>query len=432
MGNRLKRFLIMVLVFLSVSICAHLCRGDDTRKEQLTLSDCIQLALENHPKLAIYRAKTSQKERDFHIAKVSGLPIADLDVSYSRLSYVPQAKQRFIGNSNNDYQAEVNVKQPLFTGGRISAGKKASKFSLDASRKDYEVTELEVIYGVKNAYYKLLFAEQVLSIQKELSQHIKSFLEAATELYERRKFPRQETILRLQVQMHESEQEVIIAQKEKDIAKKLLLNTMGLGSDEAITSAEVDEADLTPAESLEINDNPELLRSALEIEKAKELVKKAKSGYFPTVDLIYSHGYEWGNWPPEKDTWTAGVMVNLPLWDWGDTKASVEKAKAYYNETKSAQDLIFREISFEMEAARLKYESAQQRLQIARVGQDKAKKSLDIFESRYKDGTVTSLELLDAQQSYHRARIRYAQSLLELHLAKAEMEKVAGKEYELK
>src|SRR3989339_1451232 len=84
----------------------------------LSLNDCIELAVQNNPKLAVYKSKIKQKEDSYAIAKTNSWAEIGLNASYNRLSYTPQMKQRFIGNSLDDYQARFGLKQPLYTGGK--------------------------------------------------------------------------------------------------------------------------------------------------------------------------------------------------------------------------------------------------------------------------------------------------------------------------
>ena len=425
----IKKLYKITSAFLLILTITYFVYGTEIPKGEISIDDCIRLAIENHPELAAYRSKIKQKEKDFYISKVVALPTADINASYSRLSYISPQKQRFIGQSNDDYLAGLNLKQLLFTGGRISAEKRVSEISLNISKEDYKVKEDEVVFRVKTAYHKLLFAKQSISVQKELLHFMRSFLETATQLNKQRKLPREETLLRIQSQTLESEQGVIVAQKEESIANKILLNAMGFDSAETIKIMEMDDTAMPFIKKLGVQENPEILRSMMEIEMSKELIKKSKSGYFPSIDLGYSYGYEWGNWPPEKDSWFAGIFLKYPLWDWKSAKYNTEKAKDYQDEAKSIKELIAKRISFEMEAAMLKYESARDRIQLDMSAQEKAKRSLEMFESRYRDASVTSIEMLDAQQSYLKARTRYIQSILELRLAHAEIEKLSGRIY---
>ena len=140
-----------------------------------------------------------------------------------------------------------------------------------------------------------------------------------------------------------------------------------------------------------------------------------------------------GDWPQGGDTdWIAGVAVDFNIWDWGKTRADVKQAKAYKEEIQSYENLLRQQIDLELESARLKYESASKRFEIAKTSYDQAKRSLDLFESRYRDALVTSVELLDAQRAFALAQVRYFLSMLDMRLAKAEIEKIAGKGYDVK
>jgi outer membrane protein TolC len=45
---------------------------------------------------------------------------------------------------------------------------------------------------------------------------------------------------------------------------------------------------------------------------------------------------------------------------------------------------------------------------------------------------ATTVELLDAQKAFSQALVNYAASILDMRLAKAEIEKIAGKGYDAK
>ena len=96
------------LSFLLFLISVFSVYGTELTKSEMTLGDCVRLAVENHPELAAYRSKIKQKEKDFYLSKIAALPAADLNASYSRLSYISPQKQRFIGQSYDDYLAGFN------------------------------------------------------------------------------------------------------------------------------------------------------------------------------------------------------------------------------------------------------------------------------------------------------------------------------------
>jgi outer membrane protein len=401
----------------------------------LSLDDCISQALKTHPKIAIYGYKTDQKKEKLHAVTAENLPQVDAVASYDRLSYVSQAKQRYLGGTNNDYQADIVVTQPLYTGGKITSQKSSARYAIDAAEQGYLAAREDVIFGVKSAYYKLIFARDILQSKEVLLKYTQSSYDTALDLNKRTKTPREEVLLRLEVQLNEARQELIVAQESLKIEQKSLLNAMGLDSNGSIDVKDLkEEFFLSDGASVDVANNYEILKVSKEVKEAGELVKIAKSGFYPQLNARYSYGYEWGRWSQgEGDSdWIAGVAVDFNIWDWGKTRADVKQAKAYKEEVQSYENLLRQQIDLELESARLKYESALKRFEIAKTSFDQAKRSLDLFDSRYRDALVTSVELLDAQRAFALAQVRYLSSILDMRLAKAEIEKIAGKGYDAK
>lgn len=425
---------IFVFTFLVVYITSAFAGDSAVDQKIYSLDDCISQALKNHPKVNIYIYKTDQKKEKLRSVTAEYLPQVDAVASYDRLSYVPQVKQRYLGGSNNDYQADVVLIQPLFTGGRITSEKRSARYGVDAAEQGYLAAREDVIYGVKAAYYKLIFARDIMRSKEDLLEYAELSYDTAVDLNKRTKVPREETLLRLEVQVNEVRQELIIAEDSLKIARKALLNAMGLNSSGTIEVWDLKDDYSIPDEMpVDVTNNYEILKLSKEVKEADEQIRIAKSGFYPQLNARYSYGYEWGDWSQEGDTdWIAGVVVDFNIWDWGKTRADVKQAKAYKDELQSYENLLSQQIGLELESARLKYESASKRFEIANTSFEQAKRSLDLFESRYRDALVTSIELLDAQKAFSQAQVNYALSMLDMRLAKAEIEKIAGKGYDIK
>jgi len=401
----LKNKVILLFLFACIFICFRYSRAEEMLvTKTLTLNDCLHIALEHNPRLAVYKSK------------------------------VRQMKQRFLGESLDDYQTKLWFKQSVYTGGRISAVQEESFHSLNAANKMYKETENEVIFSVKTAYYRMVFAADAVDIKKDLHERMQSFLLTAQELNRRTMLPREETLLHIKAQLSNARQEYITAEKNKVIAQKLLVFAMGIdeGGGVDITGLQTiqekpDEYAAVPATVPQFDSNPALLRLDEEIKRAESLARVIKSMRYPQVSMLVSYGYEWSRLPPEQDDWTAGISLDMPLWDWHKSKMRTEQAYAYIDEIKNSRSLIKKQLSYELASAYLNYKSGIERIEIADEGLKFAQGSLELFEKRYKDATATSAELLDAEQSYLQARLNYSQAILDMRLAKAEMERITGK-----
>ncbi len=426
MNNKLPFYFLALGVLL---ICVHdlYAQKIDNKVKKLSLNECIETALENHPKLQIYSNKTLQKKSKLKAYKVENLPRADFLGSYDRLSFVAQSKERFLKGSGNDFQADIVLSMPLYTGGRIASMKRSGKFALEAAQKEYLSAREEIIFFVKASYYKMIFARDMHKSKQELLKYSELAYKTAYDLYKRKKVPREETVLRLEVALNEVMQELIDAKQNLETAKKSLLNSMGLDTGDSIVIEELeDDFGMTAAGSRNLSGNYDILSLASKIKEADSLVRASVSAFYPQLAARFSYGYEWPGLSKGDDIWTAGVTLDFNIWDWGKNRAEVSYARAYLAELKSYKDMISKDIELEYETARLKFESAYKRFGIAKQSLLKAKRSLDLFERRYRDSLVTSLELLDAQKAFSQAQVSYAQSLLDTRTALAQMKRITG------
>jgi outer membrane protein len=225
-----------VLLLLLSSACVNqvFAKVSGIDQKIYSLDDCISQALKTHPKISIYGRKADQKKERLRSVTAEYLPQVDAVASYDRLSYVSQAKQRYLGGTNNDYQADIVVTQPLYTGGKITSQKSSARYAIDAAEQGYLAAREDVIFGVKSAYYKFIFARDILGSKEALLKYTQASYDIALDLNKRTKTPREEVLLRLEVQLNEARQELIAAQESLKIEQKALLNAMGLDSNGSI------------------------------------------------------------------------------------------------------------------------------------------------------------------------------------------------------
>jgi len=393
----------------------------------LSLDDCISLALKKHPQLAVYERKLSQKKEILRAFTAERLPRIDAVASYDRLSYVAQAKRRFLGDSNDDYRAGFVLSQPLFTGGRMTAQRDSARYAVEAAEQGYRAARDEVVFRVKSAYYRLLYALDILWSREELLKYAEASYATALELGKRTRIPREETLLRMGVQLSDFGQKLIVAQDDLTIARRDILNEMGLVSSTMIEiRGMTDGCSLDETAPASIANNPEVLRISGEISGAREAVRLARGALYPQVRACYSHMNEWARLPGGGSDWFAGVAVDFNVWAWGKTLAEVGQARAYQDELIAQRDQLVRQVGLNMTVARLKHESACRRIGMARTSLEHAKRSLEIYRSRYSNALVTSLELLDAQEAFSQAQANYALAVLEMRLTGAEIRRLAG------
>jgi len=163
---------------------------------------------------------------------------------------------------------------------------------------------------------------------------------------------------------------------------------------------------------------PDVAASQRQLLAAQARVGVAQAAWFPDVQLTAAGGYASSDlsnlfkWSARA--WGIGALLSVPLFDGGRRNAGIDAAKAdmdgalaLYRE----QVLVaFRDVEDELSDLRLLGERAQAET----TAVTSASRATALSGSRYRNGLISQLELLDAQRSELRnrreaARVRAAQ-----------------------
>ncbi|HYF18442.1 MAG TPA: efflux transporter outer membrane subunit, partial [Ramlibacter sp.] len=141
---------------------------------------------------------------------------------------------------------------------------------------------------------------------------------------------------------------------------------------------------------------------------AQKRVGVAQAAWFPGVTLTGNGGFaspELGDlfkWSARA--WTVGALLSLPVFDGGRRDAAVQQAQAQLDAQLAVYRgqvlTAFREVEDQLAALRLLDEQAQAQGRAV----DAARRASTISETRYRNGLVSQLELLDARRSELRNR----------------------------
>ena len=180
-----------------------------------------------------------------------------------------------------------------------------------------------------------------------------------------------------------------------------------------------------------------LLESRPDVRKAEEQVIAAtanigvaKASLFPSIMLTTSFGREsitLGNLVKSAaNIWTAGVNLNLPIFDAGRLLARLDQASAQQKQALISYEgsirTAFREVNDALITVR---KSAEQEIAL-QTSEASAKKALQISENRYESGYSAYLEVLDSQRIHNDAALAVIQSRQNRLIATVDLFKALG------
>jgi multidrug efflux system outer membrane protein len=158
---------------------------------------------------------------------------------------------------------------------------------------------------------------------------------------------------------------------------------------------------------------PDVSAAMSSLKAAQARVGVAQTAWLPNLSLTASGGYA----SPEVSdlfkwsarTWGVGALLSLPLFDGGRREAGVQSARADFDAALASyreQVLVaFKDVEDELSS--LRWLDEQSRAQARAL--EAAQRASALSGSRYRNGLVSQLELLDAQREELRLRRQVVQ-----------------------
>ncbi|MFQ6092523.1 MAG: TolC family protein [bacterium] len=449
---RMPFFILIVLSMLFFSAnCGHSQETGIDFSKPLTVEDCLRIAMRNAPSMRTAEYALKAAEANVLGAWANMVPSLSTSVLGYRTTYGPQdisivdpttgrvilqttSTERF-----SNYSSRISYGMSIFDK-RNWSNLSRQQANEQASRLDVRVTEQDLIYRVKEAYYGLLAYQRLLQVSEETVKSREENLRKIESMFavgSRKKAD----VLKQKVQVQDARASLIQAKNDVVYARANLAYTLGISIDTPIQIVDVldiEEPDVDLEESLRyaLENHPNLLKAQAQVDAAKAYVGYTKASLWPSLGAGGS--YSWGpddNLSKITDmfnknyNWSLGLQLSFNIPD-VSTVANIRYAKAelalteeQYEETRGSIALAVKKAFLDLKAAK----------EIIRAREEEvasAQEDLRLAEENLRVGGGTALELLDAQVNYTSARSNHVQALYDYKLALAQLDKAMGKEME--
>ncbi len=332
--------------------------------------------------------------------------------------------------------ANLSVVQPLFTGGKITAGSNFAE--AEYQEASIEVTKMtnEIIQEIVNIYLGVVLLEQVVETRKDVVSGIKKHKVMAEKLVLEGIISKYH-VLRAKVALANAESELEDDKNNLSLAQLALASTMGLQSD---TTFVLTDKLLFQDLNIELESSVDSAYSNQPIlkliEQKKMMVEQkqnvASSNMFPTIFAFGEVGFFREELPGFiQPPWIVGVQMKYEIFSGMKDYHEIQSAQHLENQisiaNRDAKNKIklwvnksFREIN----NAKVKYQKLASTIALA-------EESLRMANRRFEEGYGTSLEVVDANLVLEGERVKrlatlynYYKSISELYVAIGKPDKV--------
>jgi outer membrane protein TolC len=341
------------------------------------------------------------------------------------------------GSDRNVYNLGTTISQPLFAGGSILSNYRVEKLGVDVSKTDVETIKRDIVLQVREGYFDILRAEKFLEVARQTVRQFTAQLEVAKAFFAVGIVAKND-VLQAEVRLANATLGLVRAENDVILAESSFNSLL---RNEINTPLQVVDILSYSPFSLSFEDSvkealgrrPEIRNAALKIEQAKEGVKIAKSGFFPTISL--SGNYSRFSEEPlligdlRSERWTIQTLATFTLGDWGKTAHRVGESKVKVTQAENSRVQLIEGITLDVKNGYQVMLVAEKNISVAEKAIEQAEENLRMNEERYKHQVATATDVLDAVTLLAQARVNYFGALSDFNIAKARLERAMGRMY---
>jgi outer membrane protein TolC len=322
-------------------------------------------------------------------------------------------------------QSEIQIQWTLYDFGRTAGRYRQARMREKIAQLQAERARETVAYDVAAYYFQALGAEAIRKIAVQAIRRAQAVLED-TRARRGQGVALRDDVLRGEVQLSESRDALVRAEDAVVIALARLNNTLGrdaslpLKLDDRVSAAPFR---VTLAECLQAAS-----QQRPEIDVARDRVAAAQFGrqaahgeFLPRLTLLGGLGRVDGQEVVSGWQEGVGIHLNVPLYHGGANLGKLREADADIHQALADAQSILNDITLEVAVAHRGVVSAQARVELARPAVEQARETLRLVRLRYRQGTATPTDVVDAETARTRSEQRYASASIEFLSALARL-----------
>jgi outer membrane protein len=426
-------FVVIILVIvLSISVNAA----------ELTLDDCVNLALKNRASIISARGLSDLAGASKRSALGAFLPNISARYEYYE-SKERDIKSGEVGGELFDLADQDRTSKNLSISGSITFSF-SNIFNYAAAKADHARAKLDVlnyeqdlVYSVKLSYYAYLANIENIQVQEEAVKRSEEQLKLINSRYELGSASKSD-VLKQKVLYGNDKLTLLRAKNAVVTSEANLAYTVGLDPNQDhnfSTSYEVREIEgsLDEAIAYGLTNEPGFLSSQRDVDAKSRSAKSSYSSYLPSATGFarYSSGEGTSGdtllFNFESNSTTVGFNLNWSIFDGFLRERDVTSSKVALNNARAFEAESKNLLITNIKTSYYDIEQLKEAKMVSTENVNAAEENMKITQEKYNLGAATILDLLDAQVSLKQAQVSLIQADFDLNLSIAQLENAMGK-----
>ena len=346
----------------------------------------------------------------------------------------------FRSDTRNMFAGAVMVTQPVFMGGAIVAMNKMASVGEQLAANSAEAKRQTTLYSIDQTYWQVVslrhkqkLAQGYLDLVKKLDGDVQKMI--------REGVATRSEGLSVSVKVNEAEMTLMKVDDGLTLSKMLLCQLCGLPVDEQVVLADEESSELSgisgisgiPGSSIETaaENRPELKMLQNVVDMSRQATNILRAGNLPQVMLtggyMVSNPNLYNGFQKKFDgVWNVGVLVRVPIWNWGDIAYKVRASKGATAIATLQKDEAREKIELQVNQSTFQVNEAVKKLEMAKASTERADENLRIANLGFAEGVISSTTVMEAQTAWLQAQSQKIDAEIDLKLSQVNLQKALG------
>ncbi|OYE01882.1 TolC family protein [Nostoc sp. 'Peltigera membranacea cyanobiont' 232] len=408
--------------------------------QPITLAQALELARRNNHDLQVSILQLERSRAAVREAQAALLPTlgvsADITRSQSASSQLQDELSRQQGFPSNTgspstgFNGQAQLTYNLYTSGNREATIRQAEEQERSDELAVETQYETIRLNVATDYYNLQQADEQVRISQSAVQNSAASLRDAESL-ERAGVGTRFDVLRSQVTLANSQQNLTNAISQQQIARRQLATRISLAQSVNISAADPVQLAGLWNQTLEqtivlaFQNRSELQQQLAQRNISEQQRRQALSALGPQVSLVASYSLldQFNDSVSVTDGYSVGVRASLSLYDGGAARARASQAKANIAiaETQFAEQR--NQIRFQVEQAYSNQQSSLENVQTSNTALEQAREALRLARLRFQAGVGTQTDVINSENDLTQAEGNRVTAILGYNRALAQLQR---------
>ena len=335
--------------------------------------------------------------------------------------------------ATNSFMAGVKLTQILFNAA-VFTGISTANMYYDASKEQYKSSITKTISSVKQSFYGVLLAKELVNVYDTVLTNAKRNLDVTQKMYNEGFIPEFD-LIQAKTSVKNLEPQLLNAELNYHKLMNIFKYNLGIDVSDSVEldgNISAEKFDLPSLDSLlsmldNVNYDLRALKLAKTVQERKIDVYKAD--YYPALYLLGDYNYE-----GQSNTWdyttfqSASIGVNLQFTIFQGLQRSnrVQQARVDYLTAVEQYNQTDEALKMQLKNSMDKLNTAKKKFAINKGNVERARRGYQIAEIRYKEGVGSQIEINNSNTALANANLNYLQAVYEYLEAKINLQELLG------